>query len=120
MSTQPQRDDSLTEAWYDAVFDALSNPCSRRALYRLCDATEPRSLVDLAEEIATREDRSTDECPSMDAEQVYLQLYHASVPKLVDVGIVEYDREVDVVELTDGVHNLEAYLALARRQEQPT
>lgn len=91
-----------------ALFDALGDVRRRHALVTLLTHGD-LSLPDLADEVAVAE--HDDHLPEIDPDavlQVYLSLYHTHVPKLSDVGLVEYDQERDFVTLTDTGHALES------------
>jgi hypothetical protein len=48
--------------------------------------------------------------------QTYLSLYHNHLPKLSSAGVVQYDQDQDMVQLTDDAERLnkfEELLALA-------
>lgn len=97
----------------DLVFDALSNERRQRLLSRLRH-DDPSSLVDLAEHIAAWENNTTIGTVSREARsRVYTGLYHSHIPRLVDMGIVEYDRETDLISLTARADQLEPYLDAA-------
>ena len=97
----------------DLIFDALSNERRQRLLSHL-RRDEPSSLVDLAEQIAAWENNTTVGAVSRDARsRVYTGLYHSHIPRLVDMGIVEYDRETDLVSLTPRAEGIRPYLDAA-------
>lgn len=69
------------------------------------------ALSDLADEIAGWEaGTETEEVPRSAVERVHVSLYHAHVPKLADAGIVNYDRDRDVVALSADGERLERFL----------
>ncbi|ELY56938.1 DUF7344 domain-containing protein [Natronococcus jeotgali] len=82
----------------DDLYEGLSVERRRHALSCLRDHDLPIALADLADEVAVRE-RGT-RLPAVPAEEtnrIYLSLYHAHVPKLVDVGLVTYHQDRDLV-----------------------
>jgi hypothetical protein len=86
----------------DGVFVALAHPRRRYLCYSLLSATE-WSLRDLAAKVAAWEtDRPEHAVDEDRRERVYLSLYHAHVPRLVDEGIVTFDPETE--QLATGPH----------------
>lgn len=85
----------------DDLFDALAHARRRRVLARLQEH-ETVALPDLAEDVATTErDAPLSEISPETVKRVYGALYHTHVPKLVDVGLVDYDQELDLVRIAD-------------------
>lgn len=94
----------------DLIFDALSNERRQRALLHL-QHVERTTLVDLAEHVAAWENNTTIGSVTREARsRVYTGLYHSHVPRLADMGIVEYDRETDMVSLTSAADAVVPYL----------
>lgn len=103
-----QDQDTLTQ---DLVFDILSSPRRRYVLYYLRTVAEPVALNDLAEHVAAWENETTvDELSDQERKRVYVSLYQTHIPKLDSVGIVEYDQQSGLVELTSRVHRIDDYL----------
>lgn len=81
----------------DDLFEALAHERRRYLLYTLLDA-DARSLKATARRLAAWENGAPADTVDRDeVEKVYASLYHAHVPKLVDLGVLEYDREDDLV-----------------------
>ena len=94
----------------DLIFDALSNERRQRALIHL-QRVERTTLADLAEHVAAWENNTTVGSVTRDARsRVYTGLYHSHVPRLADMGIVEHDRETDMVSLTPRADAIVPYL----------
>jgi len=103
-----QDQDELTQ---DLVFDILSSPRRRYVLYYLRETNGPLPLNDLAEQVAAWENETEVSALSdQERKRVYVSLYQTHIPKLDSVGIVEYDQETGIVELTDRVHRIDYYL----------
>lgn len=79
------------------VFEALAHPRRRYILSTLLE-DETRTLGTSARNLAAREagippTAVADE----DVERVYASLYHAHVPKLVDLDVIEFDRRAETI-----------------------
>jgi hypothetical protein len=98
----------------DAVFTLLKNERRRRVLEHLDGAEGPVGLGRLAEEIAAEEnDVTVAMIGSAARKRVYVALYQCHLPKMADMGVVDYDRRGGRVELTD---EAEQVLEMARRE----
>lgn len=83
----------------DQIFDLLRSERRRTVLRYLRDEEGPVSVVDLAERVAAREhDTTVRALASAERERVSVSLCHSHLPKLAEAGVVEYDRDRDVVE----------------------
>ncbi|WP_254545857.1 DUF7344 domain-containing protein [Halomarina pelagica] len=81
----------------DYVFRALAHSRRRYLLYTLKERSR-WTLTDLATKIAAWEDEIAEEAVTGEArDRVYISLYHAHVPKLVEDGIVTFDREAETI-----------------------
>ena len=86
----------------DRVFDAFAHRRRRDVLYCLRQYENPMALADLASEVAAREnDTIVADVPGEEIQRVHTSLYHSHVPRLVDLGLVEYDQGRDVVALVE-------------------
>lgn len=95
------------------IFGLLANDRRRYALHYLSNTVGPVALYDLAEQIAAREND-----PTYDRyEQILISLSHVHLPKLADAGVVEYDLELETVELVGGVDELTPFLDLAAAED---
>lgn len=85
----------------DDVFEALGHRIRRNALAALADTESSLALADLAAETVAREQGDTIEALSDDlVSKRRHQLHHTHIPKLADLGFVEYDHERRVVTST--------------------
>ena len=90
----------------DALFDVLSNPRRRFILTCLEEFSTPVPLRDVAHELATWErDAEITEISADDVTSIRVSLYHVHIPKMADVGLVEYDEERDAVTLVEDGDN---------------
>lgn len=86
----------------DALFDLLADSRRRFVLACLHEYSTPMVLADIADELATWEhDADITDVPAEEVRSIYLSLYHNHVPKMEDVGLVEYSQERDAVELRE-------------------
>lgn len=65
----------------DRVLTALSHPLRRRLMFRLFEATAP-AVVDLGDEFGEAE-----------LQDARVKLYHVHLPKLADLGYVQWNRD---------------------------
>jgi hypothetical protein len=93
------------------VAGLLAHPRRRHVIERLRAFDGPIGLSDLAEEVAVAERGTVSRIPPEDVKLVHISLYHSHVPKLVEADVVEYSRESDLVELTDGATRVAPYVA---------
>lgn len=92
---------SMEELTKDDVFEILSSSRRRQILAYLYRHGGEADLRSLARNTATKE---TDGPVDDDvAKRFYISLYQTHVPKLEEVGLVRYDRDTKVVELTDRI-----------------
>lgn len=97
----------------DVVFDLLADQRRRYVLACLLDNTQSMALTDLAEDVAVRENEGTlTEIPEEEVQAISTSLYHIHIPKLVDAGAVEYDRNRDLVRISESTDLIERVLSL--------
>lgn len=81
----------------DTMFEALAHERRRYLLYTLKE-DEAWSLLDLARKLAAWEaDVSKADVDEAAVERTYASLYHAHVPKLAEIEIIEFDRETETL-----------------------
>ncbi|WP_233710611.1 DUF7344 domain-containing protein [Natronococcus pandeyae] len=99
----------------------LSNRRRRWVLYFLeqCDdrRVDLRTLVDRIS--AWEYDTPPDELPWKKRKRVYTALRQSHLPKLAEVGAIEYDRNRGEVELTDEAYELRMYLEYVPSHDIP-
>lgn len=102
----------------DVLFDMLSSPRRRYVLHYLHRTGGTAELGDLADHVAAWENDTTiEELGSQERKRVYISLYQTHIPKLDEVGIVNYDQANGVVRLSDQADQLAPYLT---EQEETT
>lgn len=85
----------------DHVFAALDHPRRRYLCYTLSQDTK-WSLTDLATKVAAWENDVPERAVTDDQrERVYVSLYHAHVPKLVDEGVISFDAVNETISAAD-------------------
>ena len=77
----------------------VSDPRYRAVLTALEDADGPLRVRDLAERLLDRDDAPLETAASeSELERLLVSLHHDRLPKLADVGLVEYDQEANVAK----------------------
>lgn len=98
----------------EGVFESLVHRRRRDAIRCLAADGESMPVRTLAHVIAQRErDEPGTGILTAEAEAVHTTLYHQHVPKLVDAGTVEFDREHELVSLTPEGKRAQQVLAFA-------
>ena len=91
---------STVELTAQARYELLAAERRRLALDVLAGTTGTVELDTLAAEIATRED-GIDASDEEAIEHVTLTLHHAHLPKMADVGVLDYDPATALIEPVD-------------------
>jgi hypothetical protein len=101
---------SLSES---VVYEILANSRRRETIRHLTDTVGGRtvSLRELSEAIATDETGESPP-PRPCRESVYNSLHQTHLPKLAELGIVEYNREARTVSVRNSAREVDQYLAL--------
>lgn len=95
----------------DHVYQALGHPRRRYLCYSLLENTA-WSLTELAVKIASKEnDIPEHEVTREQRDKVYVSLYHAHVPKLVNEGVIEFNEQEETI--TPGEHAGQVLTALS-------
>lgn len=102
--------DELDEQFWDAVDVLVGYPRRQELLSAIGEQRYPRTLDGLVRELTDRDNSAWDEYD--DESTVRTLLYHVDLPKLEDVGLVEYDRDEQQVMRT-------AFLMLLGNQIEP-
>jgi hypothetical protein len=94
----------------EPVYQALGHSRRRYLCYTLLEDTE-WSLTDLATKIAAWE-HDVPEHAVTDAQRegVYVSLYHAHVPKLVDEGVITFDEMTETITTAEHAEQVMAAL----------
>lgn len=101
----------------DRVLESLSREYDRCILYYLMDH-EPADFEELVNEVVVLEtDESAAVAPEEVCQEIRMRLYHKRLPKLADLGLIEYDERSGTVRYRNPPPNLEEFLHLARELE---
>ncbi|QFU84757.1 DUF7344 domain-containing protein [Natronorubrum aibiense] len=97
---------------FDTALELCCDQHRRIVLAIIIKEQRPLSLNDLSKSIVRHNHHLTiTEVPAEEVTQIYLSLYHIHIPKLVANGVLEYDRERQLVQPTERLEQLEPYLA---------
>jgi hypothetical protein len=108
--TQEEIDELLQEEQFDDeeislddAFDVLRNRRRRDVLmYLAAEDDNTATLSDLAEQVAAKEnDIDRAELTSTQRKRVYIGLYQCHLPKMDDLGVVDYDQDRGTVVLEE-------------------
>ncbi|UPW00935.1 hypothetical protein M0R88_02250 [Halorussus gelatinilyticus] len=118
--SEEEEEESEPELSRDLVFDVLKNRRRRYALHYLRRAEGSVQLSELAEQVAAWEnDIEVDAISAAERKRVYTALYQSHLPKLDDAGIVDYNQNRGIVELSDAAEQLDVYLDLESQPDIP-
>lgn len=95
----------------DDTFELLKNSRRRAVIRYLIAEDGSAQLSDLAEHIAAAENGITvHELSSDQRKRVYIGLYQCHLPKMDNLGVIEYNKNRGTVELQDSVTQLLPYM----------
>lgn len=115
---QPPR--SVESLPLDQVFEILKNERRRTVLHYLKDHEGPVSLGELAEHVAAVEnDTTVAQITSNERKCVYVGLYQCHLPKMDNMGIVEFNQNRGRIELGPNASQLDAYLTTEEQTTRP-
>lgn len=106
----------------DIIFEILKNSRRREVLHHLRDhgPGERVSLGELAEHVAAIEnDTTTDALTSSQRKRVYVGLYQCHLPKMDDMGVIEFNKPRGTVVLGDNMEVMYNYLETATADTEP-
>jgi hypothetical protein len=133
--TDGRGDGSSTESWasteptdaedsgveYDQLFEILKNQRRRHVLRYLGEADGSVTLGELAEQIAARETgKDVSQISSQERKRVYVGLYQCHLPKMDDVGAIEYNKPRGRVEPAESTPQFEHYLPEKHEPDEQT
>jgi hypothetical protein len=103
--------DGPTELAKDDLFHVLQNQRRRQVLNYLRTAEGRVDMREIAEQVAAWEnDKPVEAITSEERQRAYIALYQSHLPKLDEMGIVEYDQGRGTVERTQLADRFDPYL----------
>lgn len=109
--TEPSRDD---------IYKALSNRRRRFILHYLQNFESKASLGNTADHVAAWENEiSIAEVESDDRKNVYTSLQQFHLPKMEDLGLVEFDERAGAIELSETGKQIDVYMEVVGENELP-
>ena len=100
----------------DRYFRSLADGHRRRVLSHLIHGSDGSSTV---EELVDGVVDAAPDTPRPDRRSVEITLAHVHLPMLANQGLIEYDRERDVVSATDLTEQMVPYIAVVEDPEFP-
>lgn len=104
--TEPETKGELDES---QIHNVLRNERRRETIRYLRETGDSLAVDDLAEHIATLETGESPP-PRNVRKSVYVSLHQTHLPKLDDLGIVEYDQQSKELTLEDQARQVEVYM----------
>jgi len=102
------------------VFDLLASRRRRYTLHYLKQRREPVDVRELAEQVAAWENGvEVADLTSKERKRVYIALYQSHLPTMAKEGIVEYDADRGVVELTSALRDVDVYMEVVPKDDVP-
>lgn len=102
-ASSPSDPGSTTQTLSDStVFDAVSNERRRHVLYYLDERDNDVAMDSLVDWIASMEVGASERVADEHRERIATALHHAHLPRLADIGVIEYDQAARTV--TFGEH----------------
>jgi predicted transcriptional regulator len=102
------------------LFDVLSNRRRRYALHVLTRRDGAVELGPLAEQVAAWENGVVvDEVTPAERKRVYTALQQSHLPKLDDVGVVDFDKRAGTITPTPAFEQLDVYLDVVQGSDIP-
>lgn len=104
----------------DDLFEVLSNRRRRYAVHALEQAGESMEIGDVAERVAAWEyDVDRANLSYDERKRVYTALQQTHLPKMDDVGIVDYDKHRGTIEPRPALDDVDVYLDVVRGRDVP-
>lgn len=114
----PAEDGSPHEIPKGDAFEILKNRRRRDILHYLKQNGSEANVGNMAKQIAAWENnKEVDAVTSKQRKRLYTALYQSHLPKMDDVGILEYDQRSGTVELTQEGAELDVYLEFVPRND---
>ncbi|WP_090305007.1 DUF7344 domain-containing protein [Natronorubrum texcoconense] len=118
---QQQRTDNIDDSGplsKGEIFEVLRNQRRRYVLQYLKQDTRPVELGDLAQQVAAWEYETTlEEVTPEQRKRVYTTLQQTHLPKMDQSGILLFDSDDGVIEVTDRTRDISIYLEIVPGHE---
>jgi hypothetical protein len=102
----------------ETVFEVLSNERRRYVLHHLKSMGERITVRELSEQVAAWENGiEVAAVTPKERKRVYTALHQTHLPKMADVGVIDYDRDRGTLELTDAIETFDIYLEVVPEQD---
>ncbi|MBX0297238.1 DUF7344 domain-containing protein [Haloarcula nitratireducens] len=102
------------------LYDVFANRRRRYALHYLQQVDERASFGEMAEQIAAWEHgKSPHEVTSHERKYVYSALQQRHLPKMHDIGLVEFDKRAGSVEPTPVLDDIDVYAEVVGKRNVP-
>lgn len=102
----------------ETVFEVLSNERRRYVLHHLKSMGERVTVRELSEQVAAWENGiEVAAVTPKERKRVYTALHQTHLPKMAEVGVIDYDRDRGTLELTDAVETFDIYLEVVPEQD---
>jgi len=96
---------------FDQIFDILKNQRRRHVLRYLEEADDEVRLGELADQIAAWEnDKDVSQITSQERKRVYVGLYQCHLPKMDDMGVVDFNKPRGLIDCGKNIHLFGPYL----------
>jgi hypothetical protein len=116
---QPDNQADVESLTVDERFELLSARYRRYLLYSLSYFTTPVALARVADKVTELANgEPADELPDERLE-IYMQLYHTHLPRLVEAGVVQFNQTDDTVEFGPNASQLVPLLRRLVDEEFP-
>lgn len=104
----------------DVLYSLLADKRRRYTLHFLKQRRESVAVRDVAEQVAAWENgKSVEDLTSQERKRVYIALYQSHLPTLDKEGVVEYDADRGVVNLSPSMADREIYLEVVPKGNVP-
>ena len=118
--TADETDGEAEELPLDQVFGVLKNKRRRTVLRYLAEHEEPVSLGEIAEFVAADEnDKPVAQISSQERKCAYVGLYQCHLPKMDDMGVVEFNQNRGLIETGGNAAQLKRYLDWSEESSRP-
>ena len=120
VSQEPQASEHEPTVEREELYDLLGNCRRRYVIDYLRQHQEPTSLDTLARRVAAREnDTTVEEVTTAERKRVYTSLQQTHLPRMDDVGVVEFDKEQGLITPSDQLAEFSLHLDVVSEHSVP-